>query len=96
MRWGETRIHSPLSGFRRRCGSFWIIGVVTVTLATLFRPLALGHELLIPDNFTSAVFVVAFVVLAASKHRRLHEVVAPVIFALLVFDVVGWNFAMAE
>lgn len=72
----------------------WLVAILTVSVATLFRPLAFGDDLIRADNATSFVFVGVFVMLGLSGRRSLHQVLAPVVFFLVVLDVIQWNFVI--
>lgn len=73
----------------------WWLGAVTVTLATGFRPLAIGSELFSPDNATSFVAFVGFIVAALSRQHRVHAILMPLFLLLLLWDVIEWNFVVS-
>jgi hypothetical protein len=67
--------------------AIWLVAVFSVITATLFRPISFGHDLIDPDNASSLVLLVAFVLLALTRSRRFHEILFPVLFAALLLDI---------
>ena len=72
----------------------WCLAAVTAILATSFRPLIFGSELLSPDNVTSFVLIVGFIVLAISRHPVLHAILVPVFLLLVLVDILHWTFVI--
>ncbi len=72
----------------------WWLGALTVVLATMFRPLIFGVNLLSPDNATSFLFLFAFIVLAISTRSILHVILVPTFLLLVLFDIFQWNFVI--
>ena len=73
----------------------WWIAVLTVTLATLFRPIVFGEELFIIDNASSLIGFVGFTILALSKNRTLHAVIVPVLLASILWDILAMSFEIS-
>lgn len=81
--YGEMR---PLAG----------LAALAVLLATLFRPVIFGSDLLVSDNATSFVFFFGFIALATSKHPKLHAAVWPIFLFLLLLDILNWSYAISS
>jgi len=73
----------------------WWIAVLTVTLATLFRPIVFGEELFKIDNASSLIGFVGFTVLALSKNRIIHAALVPAIFAAILWDILAMSFEIS-
>jgi len=73
----------------------WWIAVLTVTLATLFRPIVFGEELFKIDNASSLFGFVGFTVLALSKNRTVHAVLVPALFAAILWDILAMSFEIS-
>jgi hypothetical protein len=73
----------------------WWIGVLTVTLATLFRPAIFGSELFIVDNATSLFGFFGFIILGLSRNRSLHAILVPVFLASLLWDILAMSFEIS-
>ncbi|MBT8072028.1 MAG: hypothetical protein KJO80_16470 [Gammaproteobacteria bacterium] len=73
----------------------WWIGVFTVTLATLFRPVVFGEELIKIGNTSSLISFVGFAVLALSKNRTVHAVLVPALFAAILWDILAMSFEIS-
>lgn len=72
-----------------------LLAASTVLLATLFRPLVFEWNLLVPDNATSLIFMLGFVVLATSRRPLLHAVIWPIMLTLLLLDILNWSYAIS-
>jgi len=73
---------------------FWWLAVLTVVMATLFRPLIFDSALLTPDNATSFLFLFLFTALAISRRSILHAVLVPTILILILLDIFQWSSAI--
>jgi hypothetical protein len=73
----------------------WLIAIVTVTLATLFRPVIFGEPLLVIDHATSLLSFVGFVALWLSKNRVLHALLAPVFLIAIMWDILALSFTIS-
>ena len=73
----------------------WWIAVLTVTLATLFRPIVFGEELFTIDNATSLIGFVGFTVLALSKNRTVHALLVPALFVAILWDILAMSFEIS-
>ncbi len=65
----------------------WSIAGLTVIFATGFRPLALGYPLFAVDNLSSFLLFGLFTILAVSKRKGLHMAALPIIFVVMVLDI---------
>jgi len=72
----------------------WWLAALTVALATLFRPLIIGSNLLSLDNATSFVFFFGFVALAVSRRSIIHAFLVPFFLLLLILDIFQWSFVI--
>ena len=61
----------------------WRIAVLTVTLATLFRPIVFGEELFKIDKASSCICFVGFAVLDLSRNRIIKAVLVTANFAAI-------------
>lgn len=73
-----------------------LLAAATVLLATLFRPLVFGWDLLVTDNATSLVFMLGFFVLAITRRPVVHACIWPVFLFLVLLDIVHWSFALSS
>ena len=73
----------------------WWIAVLTVTLATLFRPIIFGDDLFIIDNASSLIGFVGFSILALSPNRLLHAVLVPMLLASILWDILAMSFGIS-
>ena len=74
----------------------WWLAALTVALATLFRPLVIGSNLMSLDNATSFVFLLGFTVLATSKRSIIHAILVPCFLLLLLLDILQWSFVIGR
>ncbi|MEL7446884.1 MAG: hypothetical protein AAGK02_13930, partial [Pseudomonadota bacterium] len=65
----------------------YLIATMTVIFAGAYRPLSFGHSLIDADNISTALVLVVFLVLAATKRRIVHEILVPVVFVATLLDV---------
>jgi hypothetical protein len=72
----------------------WWLAALTVVLATLFRPLIFGFDLLSAENAISFVLLAGFVTLAISKRSFLHAIFVPAFLLLILLDILQWNFVI--
>jgi hypothetical protein len=74
----------------------WWLAALTVALATLFRPLVIGSNLLSLENATSWIFFVGFAVLATSRRSIVHAILVPLFLLLLLVDILQWSFVLSR
>ena len=72
----------------------WWLGAVAVVAATSFRPLIFGQSLFAPENATSFLIFLGFVLLSRSRRLVLHAVAVLAILVLLVLDILHWAFVI--
>jgi len=63
------------------------LGALTVFIATVFRPIAFDAPLFTQDNLSSALLLLAFLIIAFSKNVKLHSVIVPLVFIALAADI---------
>ena len=73
----------------------WWLGLATVTLATLFRPIILGDPLLTIDNATSFLGFAGFIILGLSRNSVVHAILVPTFLATILWDVLALSFAIS-
>jgi len=69
----------------------WIIGSLVVISATLFRPVAFGLPLWDMNNLSSLFTLLIFLILAFSKNQRTSEVLAPILFVVMMADILVFS-----
>ncbi len=71
--------------------AIWVLLAMTVIVATIFRPLSFGWNLIDADNFPSLILLSLSVALAVSDRKILHTVAVPLMFLVLTFDILIFN-----
>ena len=69
----------------------WVIAAITVMMATLFRPVVFGWDLIVPDNATSLIFFAGFALLSVSKSPTLHAATMSTFLFLVLLDILRWS-----
>ena len=77
-----------------RARLIWALVGVTVIVGTLFRPLAFGWPLWIPDNLSSIPTLVACAILSFVNMRMLHRVVVPIILVVVLLDTLAISYSI--
>lgn len=77
-----------------RARLIWTLVGLTVIVGTLFRPLAFGWPLWIPDNFSSIPTIFACVLLGFVKIRMLHRVLVPIILIVVLLDTLAISYSI--
>jgi hypothetical protein len=77
-----------------RARLIWGLVGLTVIVGTLFRPLAFGMSLWIPDNLSSVPTISACVLLSFFNMRMLHRVVVPIILVVVLLDTLAINYSI--
>ncbi len=77
-----------LSHYYARARILYCLGLAAAMLGVLFRPVALGYPLFVPDNATSLPTIVLLGVLAWSSRPVVHRVLLPLGLALIVIDTI--------
>lgn len=73
----------------------WWLAILTVVLATLFRPIITGDELFVIDNMTSMFSFLGFAVLALTKNRLAHMILVPAFTGAIVWDILAMSFTIS-
>jgi len=71
--------------------AIWILGAITVTVATAFRPLSFSDDFFVLDNLSAFIFLPIFVLLAIFRSVPLHAILLPVMFVGLVADILFFH-----
>ena len=66
----------------------WSLGAVATLIGTSFRPMAFGAPLFEVGNLASVPTLLICLVLAVSRNRRLHTLLVPALFPVIVLDIV--------
>lgn len=74
----------------------WWLAALTVALATLFRPVVIGSNLMSLENATSFIFFFGFTALAISKRSIIHATLVPCFLLLLLLDILQWSFVIGR
>jgi len=88
----DTNIRDYYYGAMR---PIWWLGVITVTFATLFRPLVTGAALITVDNASSLLGFVGFIILGSSRNGKVHAILVPVLLVSILWDVLAITFEIS-
>jgi len=77
-----------------RARLIWGLVGLTVIVGTLFRPLAFGMPLWVPDNLSSIPTIFACAVLSFVNMRTLHRVVVPIILVVVLLDTLAISYSI--
>lgn len=72
----------------------YLIAAGTVVFASAYRPISFGHSVIDPDNISTVVVLLVFLLLAATKRRIVHEILVPVLFAAVLLDVLIFHLSL--
>ena len=72
----------------------WSLALLAVITGTLFRPIAFGETLFKVDNLSSFPLAAAFVLLAISRNRTLHNTLTPILTVLVVIDTLSISYVI--
>jgi hypothetical protein len=72
----------------------YFIGILTVIFASIYRPLSFGDTLIDADNVASVFILIVFMILAFSKNRWLHQILVPLLFAAVLFDILFFHMSI--
>jgi hypothetical protein len=67
------------------------LGVITVILAALFRPLSFGDPMLVVGNIPTAILLVAFLIATLTNNRKVHQFILPALLVLILFDIIWFS-----
>ena len=66
----------------------WLLGAATTLIGTSLGPIAFGGPLFDVGNLASVPTLLICLVLAVSRNRRLHTLLVPALFPIIVLDIV--------
>jgi len=66
----------------------WILVVAGTIEGTFLKPLVFGYQVFHPANLSGIPMVAFCVLLAASKNRRVHSFLVPIIIVMVVLDTI--------
>jgi len=66
----------------------WLLGAGATIIGTLFRPVAFGTPLLEVGNLATVPALLICFVLASTQSRRLHALLVPALFFVVLLDTV--------
>lgn len=72
----------------RQSALLWILVILGTLDGTFLRPLVLGNPVFHPSNLSGIPMVAFCLVLAASRKRRVHAFLVPVIIAMVLLDTI--------
>jgi hypothetical protein len=67
--------------------TLYVIAAATAIIGTVYRPVAFGDKIIDPDNAASAVMVLVFLILAATRREKVHIILVPIVLAAILLDV---------
>ncbi len=79
----------------RQSPVLWGLVIAGTLEGTFLQPLVLGEPVLHPANISGIPMVVLCVALAASKNRRVHAILGPLIILIVILDTILANPAIA-
>jgi hypothetical protein len=72
----------------------YIIAAIAVIFAGTYRPISFGHNLIDPDNIATAIVLMVFLILVFTKRKIVHEILVPLLFAVVLMDVLLFHWAI--
>ena len=66
----------------------WPIGATATLIGTFFRPVAFGSSVLEMGNLATIPTLLVCLILASTRDRRVHSVLVPAIFLIILLDTV--------
>lgn len=67
------------------------LAIVTIIVALLFRPLSFGDPMFVVGNSPTPILLVSFFILALTKNRTAHQIILPLLLALMLFDIIWFS-----
>ena len=77
--------------YMERAPLLWPLAALTVVVGTIFKPIAFGDPLWIPDNATGIPILVICAVLTVTRLRMIHNILAPLVLASVLLDVLTFS-----
>jgi hypothetical protein len=75
----------------KRARLLWPLAALTVIVGTLFRPVAFGVPLWVPDNVSGIPILVVCTVLTVTKNRIVHHILVPIVLASVLWDTMTFS-----
>jgi hypothetical protein len=72
----------------------WALAGLTVTVGTLFRPLAFGMPMWVLDNLSAVPTLAACAILSSINVRMLHRVMVPIILVMVLLDTLAISYSI--
>lgn len=72
----------------------WRLATLTVISGILFRPLAFGMPLFVPDNLSAIPTILICLLLATTSKRIVHRMLVPLIVVFVVLDTLFINYSI--
>lgn len=80
----------------RQAPLLWGLVIVGTLEGTFLRPLVFGNPVFHPANLSGIPMVAFCIVLAASKNRRVHSVLGPMVIVMVLLDTILANPAISS
>lgn len=77
--------------YLERAHLLWPLAALTVTIGTLFRPIAFGDPLWIVDNASGLPILIVCVVLTVTRRKLVHQLLVPVVLASVLVDTLTFS-----
>ncbi len=74
-----------------RAPLIWVLAALTVTVGTLFRPIAFGDPLWVVDNASGIPILAVCILLSVSQTRIIHRVLVPLVLASVLLDTLTFS-----
>jgi hypothetical protein len=81
--------------YYRQAPLLWGLVIAGTLVGTFLKPFVFGYPVLHPANISGIPLSALCLLLAISKDRRVHGVVTPIVFALVLLDTILANPAIA-
>jgi len=81
--------------YYRQAPLLWGLVVVSTVIGTFLRPLVEGDPVFEPANLSGIPMIIICAILATSRNRKTHSILAPTILVLVILDTVLANPAIS-
>ncbi|MDG1995235.1 MAG: hypothetical protein P8J14_01965 [Emcibacteraceae bacterium] len=71
-----------------------VMGMLVVIVSSLFRPISFDTTIFEPSNIPSVFMFVAFLSMALTKMKMLHQIIYPTLLILALLDVLIFQFSI--
>ena len=82
--------------YYRQSPILWGLVIAGTVEGTFLQPVVFGEPVFHPANISGIPMVVLCLVLAASKNRRIHSVLGPIIILMVLLDTILANPAISS